>query len=146
MESLKLSKKQLFHLQFKYTEIDEIGRKFVNVRRGTYRSKDTKWYEEEDAWNFLIEAHKDKLTEDFLGDFIRQVTWVNTYYICQYYELSEEFMKKYRHYLHWPTIFEHQKLTLSFLDEMSVYLNYLERTRFLPQGLLDEVRKNLEKY
>lgn len=130
-----LNKKQLFNLQFKYTKIDEIG-KFLGSRE---------WWSDEDIWLELIENYQNMLTEDFLGDFIEKVTWVNVYYICEHYELSEEFMKKHKYYLHWPTILKHQKLTLSFLDEMSVYLNYLDRKKFLPQGILDEVRENLKR-
>jgi len=144
MKPLELTKKQLFDLQFKYPEIDEIGRNNIDLGRyGGYYKNFLSWYENEETWNFLITNHKDKLTEEFLSEFIEQVTWVNVYCICEHYELSEEFMKKYKDYLYWPYILMFQKLSLSFLDEMSEYLNYLNKERFLPPSLLDDTRKAL---
>jgi len=100
----QLTKKQLFDLQFKYS----------NIRppfcEGTISKN---WWDFRTYWDSV--SFDCELTEDFIREYQDYVNWE---YISKVQKLSEDFMREFKDKLDWDSIMFYQKLTIEFMTEM----------------------------
>jgi len=132
MEKIKLTKKQLFDLQFKYSDIVEMEIHLPEPDNIVCS------YTKREYWEY-ISNHED-LSEDFIREFKDYLNWED---ISYYQTLSEDFIREFKDYVDWENISSYQILSEDFIREFKDRVNWLNifYNRTLSDSFIREMKK-----
>ena len=127
----KLSKKQLFDLRFKYSNIKPLTIRSKNIKNG-------EWWRYKKYWDDLCAFST--LPEDFIREYIDVVNWR---FISIRQDLSEDFIREFQDKVDWKIISECCILSEDFIREMKdkIKWKYAYTINFISREFRREMRE-----
>lgn len=100
------------------------------------------WKEINFDWE-LCSLYQPNLSEDFIEEFFDKL---HMEYICNHYQLTENFIRKNKDRLYWDKLSFSQNFSISFIEEMEQYICWKELSMhcFLTEEIIEKYKDRLD--